>query len=241
MAEQLKEVIIREYEPGEIIVEEGAVNDRFFVVLLGNVEIIRKRKCIRVLKDGDVFGIENYFLQRPYSTSAKPTTKARVASYHASMIKEFIYDRPQLVQQIFESVMRQLEQTTQVAEKNISFENVVDIKENIYKDGEVIIKEGSDETEFYRLVEAEKGLMVTKAGKEVGCINQSGEYFGEMSAILKEQRSATVTSMGRSVVQVFNNEDIVSVLKSYPDLSKVIIDTLAKRLNEANIKISKQS
>ena len=79
-----------------------------------------------------------------------------------------------------------------------------------------------------------------KAGKEVGCINQSGEYFGEMSAILKEQRSATVTSMGRSVVQVFNNEDIVSVLKSYPDLSKVIIDTLAKRLNEANIKISKQ-
>ena len=120
MEAQIKEVIIREYEPRETVVKEGADNDRFFVVLQGKVEIFQNRKSIRVLNEGDVFGIENFFLQRPYSTSAKPITKARVASYHASMIKEFIYDRPQLVQQIFESVMRQLEQTTRIAEENIS-------------------------------------------------------------------------------------------------------------------------
>ena len=240
MAEKtLQDVIIREYEPRETIVSEGSANDRFFVILKGNVEISQNNKSIRVLKDGDVFGIENYFLDRAYTTSATPITKSRIASYDASLIKEFIYDRPQLIQQILKSVMTQLEQTTQIAEENISFENVIDINEIIFHNGEVIIKEGTDGTDFYRLVKSERGLLVTKEGKEVGRITQPGEYFGEMSAILKEKRSATVRSIGRSVVQAFDDKNLETVLESYPQLSKTIIDTLAKRLNEANKKIAK--
>ena len=116
----------------------------------------------------------------------------------------------------------------------------MDINEETFQDSDVIIEEGTDGTTFYRLVESEKGLLVTKGGKEIGRITQPGEYFGEMSTILKEKRCATVSSLGRSVVQVFDDKNIEAVFKSYPDLSKVIIDTLAKRLNEANMKILKQ-
>ena len=80
--------------------------------------------------------------------------------------------------------------------------------------------------------------VVMVGGKEVGSITRSGEYFGEMSAILKEKRSATVISMGRSKVQVFSVENLPAVLESYPQLSLSIIDTLAKRLFEANKKIA---
>lgn len=239
MAEKAtQDVNIREYEPNEVIVSEGSANDRFFVILKGNVEISQNKKSIRILKDGDVFGIENYYLERAYTTSASPITKSRIASYDSSLIKEFIYDRPQLIQQILKSVMRQLEQTTQIAEENISFENVIDINERIFHDREVIIEEGTDGSDFYRLVESEHGLLVTREGKEVGRITQPGEYFGEMSAILKERRSATVRSVGRSVVQVFDDKNLDTVFESYPQLSKIIIDTLAKRLNEANKKIA---
>jgi type IV pilus assembly protein PilB len=154
------------------------------------------------------------------------------------MIKDIIYDRPQLVQQLLESLLRQLEQTTQVAEENIPFENVVDLNDKIFNDGEIIIKEGTEGTEIFRLLKSQHGLKVTICGKELGTITKPGEYFGEMSAILKEKRSATVTSIGRSIVQVFSSDNIESILESYPHLSKKIIDALAKRLYESNKKLS---
>ncbi len=234
----IKDVVVREYIPREHIVVEGSSNDRFFVILKGNVEILQNNKSIRVLKDGDVFGIENHFLKRPYTTTAVSLTKSRIASYPALMLKEFIYDRPQLILQILESVLTQLEQTTQIAEANISFENVVDINEKIFHDGEVLIAEGTDGTDIFRLVESEHGLQVTRAGKEVGRITGTDEYFGEMSALLHEERSATVTSIGRSIVQIFNVDDLPAVLENYPQLSIKIVDALAKRLNEANKKIA---
>lgn len=237
-----QEVKIREYKPREIIVAEGSPNDRFFVILQGNVEILQNNKSIRVLKDGDVFGIENYYLNRAYTTSAISMTKSRVAAYDTIMIKDFIYDRPQLIQQILESAMRQLEQTTEVAEENISFESVININENIFHDGEIIIEEGYDDKDIYCLVETEGGLLVTKEGKEVGKITQPGEIFGEMSSILNEKRNTTIRSIGRSVIQVFSGENLQSILESYPQLSIRIINTLAKRLNEANDKkLSKNS
>jgi len=235
-----QEVVIKEYKPREVIVAEGCANNRFFVILHGNVEILQNNKSIRILKDGDVFGLENYFLERPFTTSAISLTKSRVSAYDTKMIKEFIYDRPLLIQQILLSVMRQLEQTTQMAEQNIPLENVVDLNEKIFHDNEVIISEGETGTEIYRLVESQGGLLVTSGDKEIGRITRHGEYFGEISSILKEKRSATVRSIGRSVVQVFSGDNLQAVLESYPQLSTKLIDTLAQRLLLANRKIVSQ-
>ena len=66
----IQKVIIREYEPRETVVTEGSANDRFYVILHGSVEIFQKDKSVRNLKEGDVFGIENYYLERPYTTTA---------------------------------------------------------------------------------------------------------------------------------------------------------------------------
>ena len=69
-------------------------------------------------------------------------------------------------------------------------------------------------------------------------MTQPGEYFGEMSSLLNQTRTATVTSQGRSVVQVFPGEDLESTLLNYPQLSKKIIDTLASRLAKASERIA---
>lgn len=238
---EAKDVLIREYAPREVIVNEGAPNDRFFVILSGTVEIFQNRKNIRILREGDVFGIENYYLNRSYTTSGIAMSQARIAAYHTDKIKEILFTRPLLTSQILSSTMLQLEQTTQVAEANIPLENVVDINERHYDDSEILIQEGTTGDEIFQLVKSEHGLQVSRSGRTVGKITQPGEYFGEMSAILKEKRSATVTSIGRSQVKVFNGKDLDSILDSCPKLSKIIIDTLAKRLSEANKLITNPS
>jgi len=237
-ADTIPDVVIREYRPKDLIVAEADPSDRFYVILKGEVEIFQNRKSIRILKEGDIFGLENFYLNRPYTTSAFSISDSRIATYPAKLIRDIIYNRPQLTERILQSVMTQLEQTTQIAEEYIPLENVVDIAELIFHDGDVIIEEGTFGCDIYQLIESEKGLLVTKGGKEVGRISRSGEYFGEISAILKQNRSATVRSLGRSVVKVYTGDNLEIILATYPQLAKVIIDTLAKRLIAANIMIA---
>jgi CRP-like cAMP-binding protein len=232
---------VKEYPPKQIIVSEGQDNKYFYVILKGDVEISQNDKTIRILKEGDVFGLENHYLKRPYTTTSRALTHARIAAYPSLLIKEIIYNRPQLAEMILNSIMQQLEQTTQVAEENISIEGYVDINEQIFEDGEIILEEGSTGVDFYKLISTERGLLVTKDGKEVGKITQPGEYFGEMSSLLDQRRTATIRSIGKSVVQVFPGDDLETILMGYPDLAKKLIDTLAYRLAEANKKIAELS
>jgi CRP-like cAMP-binding protein len=228
---------VKEYKPGQIVASEGEKNDVFYVILKGEVEIFQNNKSIRILKEGDVFGLENFYLKRSCTTTSKTITLSRIASYNTGLIKEIIHTKPQLTEKIINSIIAQLEQTTQVAEENIPLGNLVDFNERVYQDGEVIIEEGSVGKDIYMLVESEKGLLVSKEGKELGRITQQGEYFGEMSSLLNLKRTATVSSMGRSKIQIFPGDNLEATLAVYPRLAKKIIDTLASRLIDANERI----
>jgi CRP-like cAMP-binding protein len=232
---------VKAYKPGEIVAAEGEKNEFFFVILKGEVEIFQNNKSIRVLKEGDVFGLESFYLRRPCTTTSKTITFSRIASYRADLINEIVYTKPQLTEKILNSIMAQLEQTTQVAEENIPLAKLVDFNEQVYQNGEVIIEEGTVGKDIYMLVESEKGLLVSREGKEVGRITQPGEYFGEMSSLLNLKRTATVSSMGKSVVQIFPGDNLEATLAAYPSLAKKIIDTLASRLIDANRRITELS
>ena len=229
---------IRVYEPGDIITSEGETRDVFYVVLDGAVEIFQNKRSIRVLQEGDVFALESILLQKSCSVTAKALSPSRIAAYHKDILEEIISGKPQVSIQIINSLVAQLEQTTQAAAEHIPLGGFVDFHERIFQDGEVIIEEGSAGKEIYQLVESERGLLVSIDGKEVARMTQPGEYFGEMSSLLNQKRTATVTSLGRSVVQVFPGEDLEATLVSYPQLSKKIIDTLASRLAKASERIA---
>jgi hypothetical protein len=118
----VQKVIISEYNPGEPIVEAGASQERFFVILQGKVDITLSGINLRSLKEGDIFGIEYYYLDKPYEINATAQTKARIASYHSSLIYEIIYNRPQMIDQMMKSMAGQIDQTTQLALEKIVLE-----------------------------------------------------------------------------------------------------------------------
>lgn len=122
----VQKVIISEYKPGEPIVEAGASQERFFVILKGKVEITLSGINLRSLKEGDIFGIEYYYLNKPYEISATAQTHARIASYHSSLIYEIIYNRPQMIDQMVKSMAGQIDQTTQLVLETIVQEEPAD-------------------------------------------------------------------------------------------------------------------
>ncbi|MGD0819714.1 MAG: cyclic nucleotide-binding domain-containing protein [Desulfomonilia bacterium] len=237
----IESVEVREYRTGEVIVREGEPSRYFYAILQGEVQIYQLDKPIRILSDRDVFGLENYYRGIPYTTTAKATKTSRVAAYEAELIDEIAYAKPALAAMVMRSAFLQLEQTTSIAEANIPYSETINLDLKEYDDGQIIIEEGTSGIEIYKLFQTEGGLEVLKKGVRIGVITKPGEYFGEMSFILNEPRSATIRSMGKSIVEVLPVQEggLERILNDNPEIANKIITTLAQRLKQANLLIVK--
>jgi type IV pilus assembly protein PilB len=101
-----------------------------------------------------------------------------------------------------------------------------------YEDKDVIIREGNTDIDFFKLVQG--GLYVVKGGKMIAEIVQPGDYFGEMSAITGEPRSASIVSKGRSTIKRFPGDKLLEVIEKYPDVARHLFGVLAARLDSTN-------
>ncbi|MBN1635814.1 MAG: cyclic nucleotide-binding domain-containing protein [Deltaproteobacteria bacterium] len=233
----IEAVAVKQYQPGEIIVREGSPNDVFYAVLQGEVQIYQLDKAIRILSERDVFGLENYYRDLPYSTTAKALTISRIAAYRCDLIEEITFSKPGFIEMMLKSAYLQIEQTTSVAQANIPYSEVINLDLREYNDGEVIIEEGVYGTEIYRLCQTEGGLEVLKKGQRIALITSPGEFFGEMSFILNEPRSATIRSIGKSVVEVIpvHEGDREKLIYENPEVANCIITSLAQRLKQTSL------
>ena len=100
-----------------------------------------------------------------------------------------------------------------------------------YEDQDVIIHEGNKDTDFYRLVQG--ALIEMKDGRKIGTIQEPGEFFGEMAALIDEPRITTIISRGRSVIERFPGDKLPEIVEKYPGISKNLLVTVAGRLKQA--------
>ncbi len=226
------------YRYGDEIIREGEDSSCFFVILSGQVRIFQQGKKIRMLEDHDVFGIENIVFKKPSLYTARALCKSRIAAYGAEALDHFIRENPRMTQNILFSVLRQLSQTAHnLAGESEAFA-IEDVRVHFFQDGEIIIEEGSVGTDFFRLVSAQGGLKVTVAGKEISRITKPGEIFGEMAGLLNLPRQATVTSIGESIIEAYNIDDLDVIIKDYPEVALIFMRTLVTRLITANRKLA---
>ena len=101
-----------------------------------------------------------------------------------------------------------------------------------YEDGDVIIQEGNQDIDFFKLIRGR--VAVLKSGKKIAEITEPGEYFGEMSAISGEPRFASIVSVGRSTVTRYPGDKLMELLEKYPDISKKFFKTLVTRLQKTD-------
>ena len=109
---------------------------------------------------------------------------------------------------------------------------MVNPDEEHYEDGDVIIREGNKDIDFFKLIRG--GLTVIKGGKKIAELTEPGEYFGEMASITGEQRTATIISQGRSTLKRFPGDKIEEIIEKYPDVSRFLFTTMTKRLQKSN-------
>lgn len=109
---------------------------------------------------------------------------------------------------------------------------MVNPDEEQYEDGDVIIREGNKDIDFFKLIRG--GLTVVKGGKKIAELSEPGEYFGEMASITGEHRTASIISQGRSTVKRFPGDKLEEIIEKYPDVSMHLFQTTTKRLQKTN-------
>ncbi len=88
-----------------------------------------------------------------------------------------------------------------------------------YGDGEVIIREGDADPWLYFLLSG--SIRISKASTAIGTSDRKGEIFGEMRLIDRKRRSATITSVGKTVCLAVDTSAKRRLAAASPDEEKL--------------------
>jgi membrane protein len=106
---------------------------------------------------------------------------------------------------------------------------------HIYKAGEEIFQQGSESQEVYYILKGQAAVFLDE--RRIALI-ESGKFFGEMSHVLDERRSATMKAHTDMETLVLSPLLFEEVLRNAPDIDKRVINTFSGRLKETNKKLS---
>jgi CRP/FNR family cyclic AMP-dependent transcriptional regulator len=100
-----------------------------------------------------------------------------------------------------------------------------------YKSGEVIAKEGDKALSFFLILD---GSVEVRRGKRVLAILGKGQFFGEMALLDEQPRSADVVATTDTSCILLTSWAFAGVMAANPEISKVIIKELVRRLRETD-------
>lgn len=122
------------------------------------------------------------------------------------------------------------------SEKNLK-SVVKTAKEKDFDPDKPIIREGDQSTVgFYLILDGQ--VEVKQDGRVLSKLGKS-QFFGEMSALDGQPRSADVIPTVKTKCLVLTAWDLRGLIKSHPDLAMIIIGELARRLRQTNMAFTK--
>jgi len=105
-----------------------------------------------------------------------------------------------------------------------------------FKRGEVIVHKGDPGDTLFVILQGQvKIVLPAESGEEaLLAVLDEGEFFGELSLIDGEPRSATIVASEPTETLVLHREGFLQVLSGSPDLAMHMLRALSRRLREAD-------
>jgi len=112
-----------------------------------------------------------------------------------------------------------------------------------YEAGQMILLEASEGEQCFFVTEGSvKITRLSKDGREVIlAILNDGDFFGEMSLLDGESRSANVIALDDTKVLTLNRNDFLLVIKEYPQIAIQLLKEMALRLRKSDRQIASLS
>lgn len=111
-----------------------------------------------------------------------------------------------------------------------------DQREVVFNDGETVFQEGEVSNHLYYIVSGQLGIY--SSGQYLTTLNPNDIFLGEMSFLLNNKRSATVISVGRSVLIRLSKNSFINLIKQNPHYGIFLARLIAQRLSRLNQKVA---
>lgn len=106
---------------------------------------------------------------------------------------------------------------------------------HLYKDGEIIIKQGTVGDSFYVIQEGQVEVVDESGGKEVVlAVLKDPDFFGEMGLFEKDVRSCTIRAKGDAKVLTMDKKSLYKKIQQDPTIAFRLLEKMSSRLREAN-------
>jgi CRP-like cAMP-binding protein len=101
----------RSFKPGSILIEEGGRDGKLFVLIEGQVEVLRKETQVSYIDEpGSIFGEMSVLLDMPYSATVKALST--VSAYVIDDAIKFFESQPEIAIYVASLLARRLYYTT---------------------------------------------------------------------------------------------------------------------------------
>jgi CRP/FNR family transcriptional regulator/CRP/FNR family cyclic AMP-dependent transcriptional regulator len=110
-----------------------------------------------------------------------------------------------------------------------------------YRRGDIILMEDDSSSQsLFIIAKGEvKVVLTAEDGREAILASlKEGDFFGEMSLLDGEPRSATVRAVEDSRLLIIRRDDFMATLRKHPDLSLTLLAEMSRRLRKSNRQIS---
>jgi CRP-like cAMP-binding protein len=226
---------------------ENQNSDKMYLLVEGEVSLIRGRKVLDVIKAGEVFGEMAAISKLPRSATAAAKTACRALSLDTSQFQDAIQNTaPEFALMLMNIMINRLRLTAALVSKNVSSSQnlqerrVFDQKllaelmnrtQNVQPAhtpvNKVIMKEGEGGVFMYVVLDGRVAISIkSKVVERVG----PGGVFGEMALVDQSPRAASAVAETDCSLLSINRSQFLSTVRSNPAFAVSLLKALADRL-----------
>lgn len=225
---------------------ENQNSDKMYLLVEGEVGLIRGKKVLDVVKSGEIFGEMAAISRQPRSATAAAKTACRALSLDVKQFQDAIQKTPEFALMLMNIIINRVRLTAALVSKNLP--DTAQLQERRVFDqvllaelvnrlqhrppthtplNKVIMKEGEGGVFMYVVLEGRVAISIkTKAVDRIG----PGGVFGEMALVDQSARAATATAEVDSELLSINRNDFLNLVKSNPAFAVSLLKALADRL-----------
>ena len=225
---------------------ENQNSDKMYLLVEGEVGLIRGKKVLDVVKAGEIFGEMAAISRMPRSATAAAKTACRALSLDTRQFQDAIQKTPEFVLMLMNILINRVRLTAALVSKNLPataqlqerrvFDPVLlaELVDRLHHRppahahlNKVIMKEGEGGVFMYVVIEGRVAISIK--GKVVDVIGAGG-VFGEMALVDQSARAATATCDTDCELLSINRNDFLVLVKSNPAFAVSLLKALADRL-----------
>lgn len=225
LAEIAPGVRLDEYPAGAIVCRHGMFDERFHVILSGNVWAVipteeNPRYRLYSLGPGDFFGEEILYSSGPRESSIIADETLLTLSMDAEVLRRLVESSNTIrgimerkyIERTLKSDLRRVPIFTNLDEK--LFSEVLAKAELVsLPAGCTVFREGDPGDAFYMIREGEVNVFRRSVeGDRLIAILGEGQVFGEMSLLSDERRNATLTTSNQTDLVRISREDFLAIV-----------------------------